>query len=47
MVAIITSSAENSIGLHKKHGFEILGQFPELGYKFNSWHNITHMQKKL
>jgi len=47
MVAIITANAANSIALHKKHGFEIYGQFPELGYKFNRWHDIVHMQKKL
>ncbi|MCF6325949.1 MAG: N-acetyltransferase family protein [Devosiaceae bacterium] len=47
MVAIITLGTANSIALHKKHGFEILGEFPELGYKFDTWHGIVHMQKKL
>ena len=47
MVAIITANAANSIALHKKHGFEILGRFPELGYKFERWHNTVHMQRKL
>ncbi|VAW19137.1 hypothetical protein MNBD_ALPHA12-741 [hydrothermal vent metagenome] len=47
MIAIITDGTDNSIGLHKKHGFEILGRFPELGYKFNRWHDTVHMQKKL
>ncbi len=47
MIAIITDGTDNSIGLHKKHGFEIFGRFPELGYKFNRWHDTVHMQKKL
>ncbi|VAW18154.1 hypothetical protein MNBD_ALPHA11-2255 [hydrothermal vent metagenome] len=47
MVAIITLGTANSIALHKKHGFEILGEFPDLGFKFDSWHGIIHMQKKL
>jgi len=47
MVAIITLGTANSIALHKKHGFEILGEFPDLGFKFDNWHGIIHMQKKL
>ncbi len=47
MVAIITAGTDNSVALHKKHGFEILGRFPELGYKFERWHDVIHMQKKL
>lgn len=54
MIAIITdgggayaSQPEGSIALHKKFGFELLGRFPQLGYKFNTWHGIVHMQKRL
>ena len=47
MVAIITSGTQGSVALHKKFGFEILGQFPELGFKFNRWHDIIHMQRKI
>ncbi len=47
MIAIVTAGTDASIVLHKKHGFEILGEFPELGYKFEEWHDITHMQRKL
>jgi len=47
MIAIITFGTGSSIALHKKHGFDVLGEFPELGYKFDAWHGITHMQKKL
>ena len=47
MVAVITMGTKGSIALHKKHGFEILGEFPDLGYKFDQWHGIIHMQRKL
>lgn len=47
MVAIITMGTDASIALHKKYGFKILGEFPDLGYKFDRWHGIIHMQKKL
>jgi phosphinothricin acetyltransferase len=47
MVAIITAGTDASIALHEKYGFEILGRLPELGYKFEKWHDIIHMQKKL
>ena len=47
MVAIITGDAQSSIALHKKFGFKIMGTFPELGFKFNKWHPIVHMQLKL
>ncbi len=54
MIAVITDGdgayaiqTEGSIALHKKFGFEVLGRFPELGYKFDTWHGIVHMQKKL
>ncbi len=47
MVAIITSTSTGSIALHRKFGFQILGEFPELGFKFGQWHGITHMQRTL
>ena len=47
MIAIITGDAQGSIALHKKFGFQVLGEFPELGFKFNKWHSIVHMQLKL
>ncbi len=47
MIAIITKDTKPSIALHKKFGFKVLGEFPELGYKFEKWHDIIHMQRKL
>lgn len=54
MIAIISmgtgkfsSSTAGSIAIHKKFGFETLGEFPELGFKFDQWHGMTHLQRKL
>jgi phosphinothricin acetyltransferase len=54
MIAIISIgtgkfslNTASSIAVHKKQGFETLGEFPELGFKFNQWHGVTHLQKKL
>ena len=38
---------EGSIRLHEKHGFAILGTFPDLGFKFDRWVGIVHMQRAL
>ena len=54
MIAIISMGAgkfskdtQGSIALHKKFGFKVLGEFPELGFKFDQWHGMTHLQRKL
>jgi phosphinothricin acetyltransferase len=47
MIAVITAERENSIRLHEKHGFAMIGRHPGLGYKFDRWLDIVHMQKSL
>lgn len=47
MVAVITAERANSIRLHQKHGFEHIGLHPKLGFKFDRWLDIVHMQKTL
>jgi L-amino acid N-acyltransferase YncA len=47
MIAIITAGTTASIALHEKFGFRTLGQFPGLGYKFDRWLDIVHMQRAL
>lgn len=47
MIGIIEASAAPSIRVHEKFGFEILGRFPQLGYKFDRWQDIVHMQRAL
>lgn len=44
MVAAIESSNAASITLHRKLGFQISGQMPEVGYKFGRWLDLTFMQ---
>jgi phosphinothricin acetyltransferase len=47
MIAVITAERANSIRLHEKHGFAMIGRHPQLGFKFDRWLDIVHMQKTL
>ena len=47
MLAVITAERANSIRLHEKHGFRMIGRYEALGYKFDRWLDIVHMQKAL
>ena len=47
MVAVITAGNPASIKLHEKHGFATMGTYPELGFKFDKWLDIVHMQRRL
>jgi phosphinothricin acetyltransferase len=48
MIAIIgDSSNKASVSLHKKLGFNIIGQMPRIGRKFNRWLDNIIMQKSL
>ncbi|GLQ54460.1 GNAT family N-acetyltransferase [Devosia nitrariae] len=47
MIAVITASGESSIALHTKFGFRHIGRYEKLGYKFDAWHDIVHMQLAL
>lgn len=44
MIAGIDSENTVSIELHKKVGFKEVGQFKEVGYKFNRWLDAVFMQ---
>lgn len=44
IVAGITSDNEVSIRLHKKFGFELVGCFKEVGFKFSRWHDVHFYQ---
>jgi phosphinothricin acetyltransferase len=35
---------EASIALHEKYGFEKIGHFKEVGYKFNSWIDVGYWE---
>jgi L-amino acid N-acyltransferase YncA len=45
MLAVITAERANSIRLHEKHGFRFIGRYEALGYKFDRWLDIVHMQR--
>ena len=47
MLAVITAERANSIRLHEKHGFRFIGRFEALGYKFDRWLDIVHLQRAL
>lgn len=47
MLAVIADEVGASVRLHEKLGFRVIGRYPELGYKFDRWIGIVHMQRKL
>ena len=47
MIAVIADEVDASVRLHEKHGFAVLGRFPDLGFKFDRWIGIVHMQRRL
>jgi phosphinothricin acetyltransferase len=47
MIAVITGESEGSIRLHEKLGFRMVGTYDKVGYKFDRWLDIVHMQKAL
>lgn len=47
MIAGIDASNKGSIAFHEKHGFELVGQFNDVGFKFEKWLSLVFMQLKL
>ncbi|MDK9720858.1 MAG: GNAT family N-acetyltransferase [Rhodospirillales bacterium] len=48
MVAVIGGSDNaGSIRLHEKHGFVRVGLLPQVGFKFDRWHDSVLMQRTL
>jgi len=46
-IAMIADEAQASIKLHKKFGFKDVGYLEEVGHKFDKWHGVHIMQRKL
>ncbi len=44
MIAGVDSSNEKSFEFHKKFGFEEIGTFKEVGFKFNKWLDLRFLQ---
>ena len=47
MIAVITAESTGSICLHEKFGFREVGRYQAVGFKFDRWLDIVHMQKAL
>lgn len=46
-LSLITVPNDASIALHKKFGFENVGELPDVGYKFDKWLSVAFWQLKL
>ena len=46
-VAGITLPNEASVGLHRALGFEPVGTYRRIGWKFDSWHDVAFSQRAL
>lgn len=47
MIGVITSESAGSIRLHEKLGFRVVGNYEAVGFKFDRWLDIVHMQRAL
>jgi L-amino acid N-acyltransferase YncA len=47
MIAIITAEGARSIALHEKLGFYHVGKHEKVGFKFDRWLDVAHMQRAL
>jgi len=47
MLAVITAERANSVRVHEKAGFRHVGVYEAVGFKFDRWLDIVHMQKAL
>jgi len=47
MIAVITADTDNSIRIHEKFGFRHVGRYEAVGFKFDRWLDIVHLQKAL
>jgi phosphinothricin acetyltransferase len=43
----ITVPNDASIGMHRSAGFEMIGVFRKIGWKFDRWHDVAWMQRTL
>lgn len=43
----ITLPNEKSLGLHQSFGFNIVGTYHNVGYKFDKWHDVIWLEKPL
>lgn len=47
MIAVITAESAGSLHMHEKLGFREVGRYEAVGFKFDRWLDIVHMQMAL
>ena len=47
IIAVIDASNEASVKLHAKFGFEHVGLFKEVGFKFGRWLDVAYMELRV
>ncbi len=47
MIGVITAESKGSLRLHEKLGFRVVGNYEAVGFKFDRWLDIVHMQLAL
>ncbi len=47
ILAAIDASNEASLRLHARHGFEKVGHFREVGFKFGRWLDVVYLERRL
>lgn len=47
ILAVIDADNAASLRLHARHGFEQVGLFREVGFKFGRWLNVVYMERLL
>lgn len=47
MIAVVDNLNQGSLRFHKKFGFEEVGKFKEIGYKFDQWLDVYFLQLML
>jgi len=47
IIAVIDASNEASVRLHRGFGFEPVGLFRQVGYKFDRWLDVAYLQRMI
>ena len=47
IIALIDGDNAVSVRLHERSGFRHVGRFPEVGFKFDRWLDVVHIQRVL
>jgi len=46
-LAFIDASQAGSVALHRKCGFETVGELKLVGFKFGRWLDVTYLQRMM